>query len=591
MDKDKQIIYSNQKYSLFPAVMITEPAQVFLLLAIITWIAHFWHSNTLGLYGDDYVLVAPPMTKNVFYILPLIINKWRTFSQGRPICFSLIALFSFLGAKLGGLAAVYWFAYIIHTLNSFLFYTLMKRLFNKHLFPIIGALAFSLFPADTTHAYLTHLGVYPSLTFLLVAFHYYFSQRKQLSYLVIIGSFLSYETVFPIFLAAPLLNNKWNTRLLRELIQHTLILGGMIVCIVIIRKVVGDHRITDLNFMSALIMSITHMFQGPITSLKMLLYRPIETLRSFKGELLVFVPLCFIGLTSILYWLKFSLSENALRLTTSSDSRSLHLEMYEFFKKLAKLGLVGLIMLVLAYPLTLTVPATTTEGGGTRVHLAAVVGASIICACLCSAILFIMNVYRQKNIAIAGISAFFALLVGFGLVVQQDYRLSWQYQQAFWTDLIQLCPDMTTETIILVDPTDIKQAKHIYTHLWSNSFVLPLIYNLSPDKIEPRIFRPIVFLLRKSWQEKIVSTNNLFQLNEFTVESLPFTYTQINSSNVILLKSKHGKLVRITQPLIISDKIFQLKQKSISEIPSFPKGYFYEYLIKPSDANLKKIVY
>lgn len=119
--------------------------KVFLLLAITTWIAHFWHSASFGLYEDDYGRVSQVMGITWLELWDLILNK--SFGQGRPLHDGLIYLFSFLGLKLGGLHVVYWIGYAIVTINSFLFYLLLKRMFAKQGFAIIGALAFCLFPA------------------------------------------------------------------------------------------------------------------------------------------------------------------------------------------------------------------------------------------------------------------------------------------------------------------------------------------------------------------------------------------------------------------------------------------------------------
>lgn len=36
----------------------------FLTIALITWIAHFWYFNHLGLYEDDYFFIGQPLTMN-----------------------------------------------------------------------------------------------------------------------------------------------------------------------------------------------------------------------------------------------------------------------------------------------------------------------------------------------------------------------------------------------------------------------------------------------------------------------------------------------------------------------------------------------
>ena len=560
----------------------SEQFKVLVLLAITIWIAHFWHSDSFGLYEDDYN----------FWDLGLLHSIKRVFlnfSQGRPIGFSIVFISSYLAKKLGGLYIAYWIAFIIATLNSFLFYLLLKRLSDQNILALIGGLAFALFPADTTKAFLTHIHIYPGLTFLLLAFHAYFSNRKRLSYLFVVGSLLCYETIFPVFLAAPLLNiqRQSNSRIIKELIKNTLIMGIIFLCTIIIRKIVGESRTATTDITTAIQVMINQMLMGPFVSMKMFLVRPIDAFRALNGELLIFVLLCFIGLVYLLSQFKLDTSANALRFTTSVETKVFRLEIPQFFQEISKLAFVGFIMLVLAYPLTLTVPATAISGRSSRVHLAAVIGASILCACICSAILFIAGAYRKKRLATVVLAAFFALLVGFGLTVQQDYKLAWQYQRAFWTDVIGLCPDMTDGTVILVEDNSLRRVEQIAVHIVRSEAVISRLFNFPRDWQQ----KPKLYYLRTGWQDKIVSADNLWQLNYVTTTA-PKTvfyadrsryWTEVESSNVILLEAKDGKLTRRTESIIIDSQEFPLKDQSTSETPQLDPTYLYQYLIKSPD--------
>lgn len=205
-----------------------DSVKIFFLLALTTWTAHFWHSASFGLYADDYKFIAQPMGMTVAELWELILKTNLTFEQGRPVGFTIAYLLAFIGSKIAGLNAVYFILYVIVTINAFLFYTLLKRLFNQPFFTVTGVLAYCLFPADTTQAFLTHLVIQPSLGFLFLASHSYLSGNRNLSYLLILGSLLSYETVFPLFLAVPLMKKKWDSKRIRELCTHALVLAGMI---------------------------------------------------------------------------------------------------------------------------------------------------------------------------------------------------------------------------------------------------------------------------------------------------------------------------------------------------------------------------
>ncbi len=572
--------------------------KILVVLALTTWMAHFWHSASFGLYEDDFGRFANVMGIAWLELWDLILNE--SFGQGRPLHDGLIYLFLFLGLKSGGLHVVYWFGYAIVTINSFLFYLLLKRMFANEGFAIIGALAFCLFPADTTQPFLTHsLGVQPSLSLLLIALLFYLSERKKLSYLVILVSLFAYEPIFPVFLTAPLLKKKWDSRLIREWLSHAVVLGAIIVGVVILRKVIGEGRVSHFSILEVILL-VGNPIVGPITSMSMFVYRPIETLLKLNGELLLLLPLCFVGFIWLLSRLKLAPMGDAFRLTTRFESRVLRpLKIPEAFNNFAKPVAIGLIMLVLAYPLTLTTLGFSTSGRGTRVHAAAVVGASILCACICSAILFAASKYGKKRLAILGLAGFFALLIGFGLRVQQDYQLMWQYQRGLWTDIIRLCPDITEGTVIFVEPTGMRDTRQkipfrerrgvpdtrqIKANEWNLPYILDQIYQFPDDwTIPPRVYR-----LQSRWQEKILSDDNLFKVSA----AVPYTIDskrRVNSSNVILLETKNGKLTRRTEPLIIDGQQFRLKGKSASRLPPFQKGYLYDYLIQ--DFNEEPIDY
>lgn len=587
--------YISQNLSQFLVLRTLRSAQVFIFIALIIWVTHFWHFQSFGLYEDDFTRIpnAMEMTGSEVsnYILKLIL---RFGGQGRPLHPGLIYGFSFLGSKLGGLQTVYLIGYAIITVNAFLFYVLLRRIFPHKVFALMGVLAFALFPVDTTKIFLTHsLGVQPSLTFLLLALHCYLSNKKKLAYLILFGSLITYERLFPIFWVAPLLRNKWNSlKLLQEMFKHTLILAVMIFCIFMLRKVKGESRVDDLEFTSSIFQIIRDMSIGPLISLRTFIYRPLQTLLKLKGELLLFVSLSLAALVWIFSQLKLKLSSKELTLKTFIDNRVLHLKSIQLFHPLVKLAVIGFVMLILAYPFTFHGSIYDISGRASRVHVAAAIGVSIICACLCSGIMMIAKIYGQKNLAAGILAAFFSLLVGFGLIVQHDYKLAWQYQRAFWTDLIQLCPDLKKGTVILVESTGLRDIEQINANTWPLPRILGQIYQFPDDWKHPTKHpffypdrQPRVYRLQKRWRSRIVSDRNLFQLDESTIIGPPTLYDVVDSANVILIETKNGKLTRRTEPLIIDGQEFPLKPQSASELPPFEKGHLYDYLIRSPEED------
>lgn len=155
------------------------------VLVLTVWVAHFFYFRQFGLYEDDYAIVSPAIGWSLSQFLENTANVCWVWPQGRPLNFLLPSLASYIGTQLGGLHVTYLLAYAIVSLNAILFYFLLQRISSQAV-ALIGAFAFSLFPADTTHIFLTHaFHLQTSMTFLLVASLCYLSGQRILSYVLI----------------------------------------------------------------------------------------------------------------------------------------------------------------------------------------------------------------------------------------------------------------------------------------------------------------------------------------------------------------------------------------------------------------------
>ncbi|MFN6234673.1 hypothetical protein [Microcystis sp.] len=544
----------------------------FLTIALITWIAHFWYFNHLGLYEDDYAFIGNILTMDFSRFVDSVKNMNLAFFQGRVVGFNILFFSAYFAGKLGGLPLIYISAYLLVLTNNILFYLFLQRLWNQPIFVLTGTLAFTLFPADNTRAFLTHIHILPALTFLLLAFLSYLNDKKIWSYLLITASFLSYETCFLLFITAPFLTKKPQSEIFKELIKHLFILGTIFLVVLILRKLTGDSRVGDLDIATAIFTPIRQIITGPFVCLGTFVYRPWQTLHNLRGELLIFVPLSLL----MLLWLFLQ------------NSRFSGLDSGENWPIIKQLSLLGISLLFLAYPLTFTVPATLISGRDSRVHAAAVVGASILGGILGYLIVYLANSYRQKNLAALLLATYFSLLIGFGIIVQQQNKLSWKYQQAFWADVIQLAPDLSDGQVILVDAPSLPWGSQLYPFAWSMPSVVGQLYQFPWQwKNVPKLYK-----LNPDWQLKIAANGEIALNND---NGLLFFYypwepaRQVKTSEIILLQEKDGKLVRTTTPIVAGAKKFSFKPLTNSTIDSFDKGYLYDYLIAPN--NKKSVNY
>jgi hypothetical protein len=544
----------------------------FLTIALITWIAHFWYFNHLGLYEDDYAFIGNILTMDFSRFVDSVKNMNLAFFQGRVVGFNILFFSAYFAGKLGGLPLIYISAYLLALTNNILFYLFLQRLWNQPIFVLTGTLAFTLFPADNTRAFLTHIHILPAITFLLLAFLSYLNDKKIWSYLLITASFLSYETCFLLFITAPFLTKKPQSEIFKELIKHLFILGTIFLVVLILRKLTGDGRVGDLDIATAISTPIRQIITGPFVCLGTFVYRPWQTLHNLRGELLIFVPLSLL----MLLWLFLQ------------NSRFSGLDSGENWPIIKQLSLLGISLLFLAYPLTFTVPATLISGRDSRVHAAGVVGASILGGILGYLIVYLANSYRQKNLAALLLATYFSLLIGFGIIVQQQNKLSWKYQQAFWADVIQLAPDLSDGQVILVDAPSLPWGSQLYPFAWSMPSVVGQLYQFPWQwKNVPKLYK-----LNPDWQLKIAANGEIALNND---NGLLFFYypwepaRQVKTSEIILLQEKDGKLVRTTTPIVAGAKKFSFKPLTNSTIDSFDKGYLYDYLIAPN--NKKSVNY
>ncbi|MDB9450154.1 hypothetical protein [Dolichospermum circinale] len=596
MTRYQQVTFQNQSGNYMFMVLPNQLFRNILILAIITFIAHFWHYQNLGLYEDDYFLIAQPMSMNLGEFSDFF--KWHIFNysstEGRPLLYIIEFSVGFLGKLIANFQSLYLINYLVILINNILVYLFLSSLWRQPIFIIAGTLAFTLYPADTNHAYLTHIFLYSSFTFLLLAFLSYFSGKKVISYLLIFASVLCYETMLPLFITAPLFKNQWNKNLLKEMLRHTLILGAMLVTVAIARKITGEARVDGLDILKLLLIPFRQMVIGPLVSLSMFLYRPAQTLLNFKGELLIFVPLFIFGFVLLLSNLKIEAEDNS-----DSDNN------IPILSPIKKLAFLGLALLVLSYPLFFTCAATEINGRNSRVHMTAALGASILIGLFCYLIINLCNNNNlAKNLANTTLAVFFSLLVGFGLIVQQENQKTWEYQRAFWTDIVHLSPDIEPDTIILVDSPHLNTGKHLHSFIeWGVPMTLRQIYKfpktwerldeLPQTEDKPRwyfwqkyTFYPKVYRLSLNWQDTIVNQGKF----DFNPNSKAFEYflqwelpRLIDSHNIILLQEKDGKLFRRSEPLTIGNQKFEFKSVSELTLHSFEKGALYSSLIKQDD--------
>lgn len=544
-------------------------------LGLVLWAAHYWLSARFGLYEDDYTRIPASLQMNGQELVETVRGGLSFLSDsGKPLHSPLIFVLAFLAGKPAGLQSLYWAGFGMAWLNAILLFLLLRRVSSEGI-AFLGAIAFCLSPADTTQAFLTHsFGLQPALTFMLLGFHAYLSSRRLLAYLLVIASLLTYEALFPLFLAAPLLADRGGKRLPRRLLVNAFCLALVLAGVAGIRAAVGEGRIAGLELGQALVTSITHMVQGPVVNIGTFVYRPVQTIVSGEVSVavgvLAAVPLFWAALRSIPVEALDEIREWAGRARGTAALR----EMPGHLRLTLWLGLAGLALLVLGYSMTFTVRAYALSGRDTRVHFAAVMGASTLVGCLAYLGLVLARLLRKRLLAELSLAGLFSLLLGFGIVVQRDYVRSWELQRAFWREVLVLCPDLDAGTTILVEPEALTDTRHIGANTWALPRVLNQVFVFPVEWEKP----PRIYRLAEGWQDLILDSEGMFLLNAATVVAPPSLYGAVEPGRTILLTGQSGDRMRRVEGIEIAGVSIALKPAGPGSVLEFEPGPLHMYL-------------
>lgn len=546
-------------------------------LALIIWFSRWLYSETFGLYADDISDIPNVISMNLEDLFERIGNAFRMSRRARPLQFTLIYILAFAGWKTGDMQGLYGMAYLISILNTILFYMLLRRTSNQRM-AIIGGLAFALFPADTTQTMLMNsFGLHTSVTFVLAASHFLLSRKYVPAYLFAFLSIITYETPFTVFMVMPLLLRKWNKKIFLIMGRHLVITGSMLAGSYLVKRIMGDQRMADMSTLDLARESITHMVQGPLVSLGTYGYRVIQVTQSRDFMLfgIVFVGVLLLG---ILFYFLFHGQQ------TNQGFHALR-EMAKAFKANTRVSgdpemifrhiIGGAAALAMAYPLTLTVRPYALSGRDTRVHMAAVIGAAVVVAALVELLFRSVTKQRWKFLLTALVAVEFGYLVGFGILVQRDYRLAWQYQKDLLRQVIELVPDLEDGVVILIEPSGLYDTRHIDANTWNLVRVLEQVYQFPPDWDTP----PRMVRLSPGWEKNILTSKGRIVLNGRTVVSATHVYGEYDASNVILLLSSANELSRAAHEFPIDGSSIMFKQFGEAATDEFKPGPLYDLML------------
>jgi hypothetical protein len=231
-------------------------------------------------------------------------------------------------------------------------------------------------------------------------------------------------------------------------------------------------------------------------------------------------------------------------------------------------------MMILAYPLTFTIRAYAISGRDTRVHFAAILGASILWGAFAWLLVAVGEAVRKRWLAAGLLAVILGGLAGFGFVIQRDYARSWELQRSFWAQVVALCPDLDEGTVILVAPEAFTDTRQIAANHWNLPRVLDQIYSFPADWDDP----PRLYRLVPGWEEHIVAGDGRLRLDAQTVLAPPSLYGEVEPDHVIYLEAEGGGLARRAGALTVGEADYGLK--ALGEAGSqLAPGFLFRYLV------------
>ena len=223
-------------------------------------------------------------------------------------------------------------------------------------------------------------------------------------------------------------------------------------------------------------------------------------------------------------------------------------------------------------------PPSFTEGRLTSTHLAATMPVAVAMAALAAVPVLVAStagVPRWASGVVVAIvlGGYFACLFSVAVDEQDGYVALWQARRQFWTQVLDLCPDVGNRTIVVVDARVVPPAYFMGVTSWSDYMVLMQCYRVPGGHFRRD---PMVFVdpaAGGDWRAGMV-----WQGDRVVWRDGPFgTHARDNgldAGNLILLHldRSDNRLTRVAGTVDVGGRPFRLKPLPAADVrrPPYP---------------------
>ena len=418
-----------------------------LLIAAVAWIANFLHFESFGYYEDDWYYFPTGLTHPLLGRLKAILPLMKSLFQGRPMLLFFETLFPSVGRACSSMVAPYVLVFGLFATTAFLFYRVLRMRFPR-LFCTIAALLFVLSPLTTVRQNLV-IGCIMGPAFICVLTAVWLRRRQPVvSYLLAIVALLTYESVFLLFLAAPLFEpGRFRRKKIWAVAVHLCVCALIVVGFVVLRRAVGEQRVVEASAVgpTALIGRVLALdLYYSAQSFMTYLYAGRVAWRAGSLEPLIYLPAF-----SVWAFVVLLRSHSRLEGATGGRRRLRRVRQIWWLRNGCALSL-GLILLgFLAVYFQTSGNRIELTGRDTRFSVSAVPGSSMFVASL--TMLAYLTLWRRfRGVAWVLLSVLLSVLFVYSFVVQDDYVRAWDYEKTFLSQVVLLTPDLEPDGLIVV---------------------------------------------------------------------------------------------------------------------------------------------